>query len=56
MAPIAMLVALYSLARFHLRLVSIQRGSMSRIIDWFGPWAIVITVCVMLVLLVVINY
>lgn len=56
MAPIAMLVALYSLARFHLRLVAIQRGSMRLVVDYFGPWVIVLTVCVMLILLVVINY
>ncbi len=44
MAPCAMLVALYSLARFHLRLVAIRNGtSMKFVVDWIGPWGEIFT-------------
>jgi uncharacterized membrane protein YidH (DUF202 family) len=45
MAPFAMLVALYSLARFHLRLVAIRNGTMRMVVDWIGPWSACVDCC-----------
>ncbi len=63
MAPIAMLVAVYSLVRFHLRNVAIHRSdsqdaqvSGGVVVDWFGPWIAVPLVCIMLVMLTIISF
>jgi uncharacterized membrane protein YidH (DUF202 family) len=57
MAPIAMLVAIYALGRFHFRQQAIINGkTMNGVVDTWGPWIIVPLVCVMLVLLTVLSF
>jgi uncharacterized membrane protein YidH (DUF202 family) len=56
MGPIALLVAVYSLVRSHLRNLAIYNShrpdaSLVGVVDWWGPWLIVPLVAIMLILI-----
>lgn len=58
MVPIAIIIAVYALIRFQLRLSAIvQAGSgMNHVIDRWGPWVLVIVLCLMALALTLLSY
>jgi uncharacterized membrane protein YidH (DUF202 family) len=62
MAPCTIIVAIYSLVRFHLRNVAILNSdqadskTMFSVVDLWGPWITVPLICAMMVMLCVLYF
>jgi uncharacterized membrane protein YidH (DUF202 family) len=59
-SPLAIMISIYALTRFHLRNVAIFRSdqdqNMQFVIDFWGPWVAVPALCLCLVLLAVFSF
>lgn len=53
MAPVAIVIAIYSLVRFHIRQRAILGQTMKGVVDLWGPWIVVSLVCASLVVLTI---